>query len=201
MDAESFVCMDMSDRFRIMKSINQVIAFIIICGQVCCVSAAEISPGLPRYVWPEKTVPYGTIRYEGVVNATIYLIDGKYTADDTTASKKLTRASKPVRYFLYIAIFPVYLVRGLYRLIIPDKEGIRATPGRHRVRVGYWTNTTKWVTRDFDIDVAEGNAAVIETIIVDGQQRRPDLEVARIEHQDITVYFNVKYETIKKYKK
>ncbi len=184
-----------------MKSINQVIAFIVILGQVFCVSAAETSLGLPRYVWPKKTEPYGTIQYEGVVNATIYLIDGKYAASETMSSKKLTKASKPVRYILYFTIFPVYLVKGLYRLIIPGEEGVRATPGTHRVRVGYWTNTTKWVTKDFDIPVAEGKAAVIETIVVDGQQTKPDPEVARIEHQGITVYFNVRYEAIKNYKK
>lgn len=149
---------------------------------------------LERHARPDEVAPYGTIRYEGVVNACIYLIDGRYVESSPETKTRVSSIPAPVKIVMYVALFPIFFIKGVFSMASSRESGYRVSPGKHRVRIGYWTNKTKWVARDFDIDVKAGQSAVIKTVVTDGSQAHPEKEVARIEHQNVTVYFDILYE-------
>lgn len=175
-----------------------VMVLLVSAGPADVTVHAAPPSGAPRYQWPPANVPHGTIRYQGVVNACIYMIDGAFA--DTTAPPETTQDAGPLRYVVYVALLPVFLIKGLasgiYHMFSDHREGIRATPGMHTVRLGYWTNATKWVARDLDVLVKAGQCARIETQVAEAGSTHPGTELVRIKEHNVTVYFTVGYEPL-----
>lgn len=175
-----------------------IIVILFSAGPAACPGRAASPSDSPHYQWPSTAEPHGTIRYQGVVNACIYMIDGAFA--DTTSPAETKTSTGPLRYVVYVALLPVFLLKGLasgiYHLFTDHREGIRATPGMHTVRLGYWTNATKWVARDLDVLVKAGECARIETQVAEAGSTHPGTELVRIREHNVTVYFTVDYEPL-----
>lgn len=159
--------------------------------------SSAIAQNLQTHEGADVTRPFGTIRYEGVVNACIYLIDGKYVESDPENRTKIAAVPAPVKVVMVVALLPIFLLKGLFSLGKKKDQGYPMSPGLHRVRIGYWSKKTKWVARDFDVLVKAGQAAVIKTIVTESTKAHPGKELTRIEHQNLTVYFDIQYEPLK----
>jgi len=176
----------MADTFRI-------ITFLTLFSY----TPATFAQGLQTYEGADTTRPFGMIRYEGVVNACIYLIDGKYVESDPGNKTKIDSVPTPVKVVMVVALLPIFLLKGLFSLGTDKNQGYPVSPGNHRVRIGYWSKKTKWIAKDFNVHVKAGQAAVIKTIVTENPKTHSGKEVARIEHRNLTVYFDVQYEPLK----
>ncbi len=168
---------------------------------VCTAGMTESAPSISnRHISPPEGFPFGIITYKGVINACVYLIDGMYVSDIPENADKKSKTPAALKAVYYIALLPFFLIKGVFSGLSGDTDtGVRVAPGTHTVRIGYWTNETKWVTRDFSVTVDGGEKAVIQTVIAKAADSTVDSEVARIEHENITVKFIVHYEHIHNY--
>ncbi len=170
---------------------------VTILGNTC--AFAQTKGSLPDYVMPPRTAPHGIIKYQGVLDASVFMIDGYYAEDSGSSSMDID-APPAVKIFLIITLLPVFLIKGIFSVFFHDDQGLRVTPGDHTVRIGYWTDESKWVARDFDVTVPAGEAAVIETLAADaGSPIRPDLELITNKRENVTVFFNIRYEPLAGY--
>lgn len=139
----------------------------------------------------ETGQPWATIRYTGVVNACIYLIDG------TFVERRQSREDEGRPTLTRVLQLPWTMIRlisqGIWRLFVPEGESYRVPPGSHTVRIGYWTSQTRWVTRDFVLSVKAGQTATIATAISVPGSPCPEAAIAYIRHQNTAVCFNVSY--------